>query len=59
MSPFKTYLQKAVHLFCPAILLSLFTISGFAQGRTIADFDKGWHFHLGNRSEERRVGKEC
>lgn len=48
MSPFKTYLQKAARLFCPAILLSLFTISGFAQGRIVADFDKGWHFHLGN-----------
>jgi len=48
MSPFKTYLQKAAHLFCPAIFLSLLNISGFAQGRTVADFDKGWHFHLGN-----------
>jgi len=48
MSPFKTYLHKAARLFCPAIFLSLLTISGFAQGRTVADFDKGWHFHLGN-----------
>jgi len=32
----------------PAIVLLLFTSTVFAQGRTIADFDKGWHFHLGD-----------
>jgi len=32
----------------PAIALLLFTSTVIAQGRTIADFDKGWHFHLGD-----------
>jgi beta-galactosidase len=31
-----------------AIALLLFTSTVIAQGRTIADFDKGWHFHLGD-----------
>ncbi len=48
MSPFKTYLQKAARLFCPAIFILLFALNGFGQNRTVADFDKGWHFHLGN-----------
>ena len=26
----------------------LFTIIAFGQGRTVADFDSNWHFHLGN-----------
>ncbi len=30
------------------LLLVLFTSTIFAQGRTVADFDKGWHFHLGD-----------
>jgi beta-galactosidase len=35
----------------PAMLLvlcSLINLTVLAQGRTIADFDKGWHFHLGD-----------
>ncbi|MCO5950929.1 beta-galactosidase GalB [Mucilaginibacter flavidus] len=56
MSPFRTYLQKAARLFCPAVFLSLLSISGFAQGRTIADFDKGWHFHLGNVDDGEKSG---
>jgi beta-galactosidase len=30
------------------LLLVLFTSTVIAQGRTTADFDKGWHFHLGD-----------
>ncbi|MEO6631386.1 MAG: hypothetical protein ABIN13_06675, partial [Mucilaginibacter sp.] len=48
MSLFKTILSKAIRLFGPAVLLILFSANGFSQGRTVADFDKGWHFHLGN-----------
>ncbi|MEO6977725.1 MAG: beta-galactosidase GalB [Mucilaginibacter sp.] len=48
MSLFKTILSKAIRLFGPAVLLILFAANGFGQGRTVADFDKGWHFHLGN-----------
>jgi len=48
MSSFKTYLPKAARLFCLAVLLLIFVVNSFGQGRTVADFDKGWHFHLGN-----------
>ncbi|MCR8557690.1 DUF4982 domain-containing protein [Mucilaginibacter sp. BJC16-A38] len=41
-------MQKADRLFCLSFLL-IFSSSAFAQqGRTVADFDKGWHFHLGD-----------
>jgi len=31
------------------VVLLLFTVAGFAQqGRTVADFDKGWRFNLGD-----------
>jgi beta-galactosidase len=39
------FIKKAA---MPAIALLLFTSTVIAQGRTIADFDKGWHFHLGD-----------
>ncbi|WP_158992039.1 beta-galactosidase GalB [Mucilaginibacter sp. L196] len=39
------FIKRAAML---AIALLLFTSTVFAQGRTIADFDKGWHFHLGD-----------
>ena len=48
MSRSKTILSKAIRLFSPAVLLMFFAANGFGQGRTVADFDKGWHFHLGN-----------
>ncbi len=45
----KAFLQKAAKLFCLSLTILLFTLKGFGQqGRTIADFDKGWHFNLGN-----------
>ncbi len=41
-------MQKAGRLFCLSFLL-IFSSSVFAQqGRTVVDFDKGWHFHLGD-----------
>src|ERR1700748_899508 len=39
----------AGRFFCLLILFALFTNGAFCQdGRTTADFDKGWHFHLGD-----------
>jgi beta-galactosidase len=44
---YKTFISKATSLF--AIIFFLLTsVSGFAQARSVADFDKGWHFHLGD-----------
>ncbi|HEY4325682.1 MAG TPA: beta-galactosidase GalB [Mucilaginibacter sp.] len=52
---YKASLQKAVRLLC----LSLFTfflsnVYG-QQGRTVADFDKDWHFHLGDVNDGEKV----
>ncbi|WP_428327342.1 beta-galactosidase GalB [Mucilaginibacter sp.] len=42
---------KAVKLICLPAALLLFSFNGFAQqGRSVADFDKDWHFHLGDVS---------
>lgn len=51
MSSHKTRLQHLTILFFLSITLLLFTINVFGQqGRMITDFDKGWHFQLGNVS---------
>src|SRR5471032_2217348 len=45
------FFKKAVRLFGLSLIASLFTLSGYGQqARTVADFDKGWHFHLGDVS---------
>src|SRR6185503_14653797 len=45
----KTFLQKAACLFCLVLITCIFSNKGYGQrGRTVADFDKGWHFHLGD-----------
>jgi beta-galactosidase len=45
----KAFLQKAARLFCLSLFALLFTLKGFAQSaRSVADFDKGWHFYLGD-----------
>jgi len=44
----KAFLQRAARLLCLSLITLLFTTKGFGQDRTIADFDKGWHFHLGD-----------
>ena len=37
----------------------LFTFKGFGQqGRTVADFDSGWHFHLGDMSDGEKTKPE-
>jgi beta-galactosidase len=44
----KAFLLKAGKLLCLSFILSLCAFSGFAQqARSVADFDKGWRFHLG------------
>jgi beta-galactosidase len=45
----KSLLQKSAKLLCLSLIVLLFTSKGFSQQtRTVADFDKGWHFHLGD-----------
>ncbi len=45
----KAFLQKAARLFCLSLFALLFTLKGFTQqARSVADFDKGWHFNLGD-----------
>ncbi|HEY5325860.1 MAG TPA: sugar-binding domain-containing protein, partial [Mucilaginibacter sp.] len=49
---YKAFLPKAVRMFCLLLIAVLFTFKGFGQqGRTVADFDRGWHFHLGDMSD--------
>ena len=45
---YKTFISKAASLLA-LIFFLLISLSGFAQqSRSVADFDKGWHFHLGD-----------
>ncbi len=45
----KAVLPKATKLFCLSLIALLFTLKGFGQqARSVADFDKDWHFHLGD-----------
>ena len=49
MLRYKVSFTKANSLFCLSLLLSLFTLNGYGQqGRSVVDFDKDWHFHLGD-----------
>ena len=43
----RTFLPGTMGLF-GLILLIVFTSNAYSQGRTVADFDKGWSFHLGD-----------
>ncbi len=43
----RAFLQRATRLFCLCFFALLLVSKGFAQ-RTVADFDKGWHFNLGD-----------
>jgi beta-galactosidase len=44
-----SFSQKTAALFCFCLVCLLFTFKAFSQqGRSVADFDKGWHFHLGD-----------
>jgi len=45
----KSLLQKPSRLFYLSAIALLFTLNGFAQQtRIVSDFDKDWHFHLGD-----------
>ncbi|HEY8782079.1 MAG TPA: beta-galactosidase GalB [Mucilaginibacter sp.] len=45
----KAFLPEAGRLFCLSLFALLFTFKGYGQqGRSVVDFDKGWHFHLGD-----------
>ncbi len=46
----KPFLRGAGKVFFVLAIALLFTHKSFGQ-RTIADFDKGWHFHLGDVSD--------
>ena len=49
MPAIKMFMHRAGKPVIPLVLLLLFSIKGFTQtGRSIADFDKDWHFHLGD-----------
>ena len=43
----RAFLQRATRLFCLCFFALLLVSKSFAQ-RTVADFDKGWHFNLGD-----------
>ena len=42
------FMPKALRSFGLTFLSLLLVLSTFGQGRTVADFDKGWSFHLGD-----------
>jgi beta-galactosidase len=49
MLPGKAFFKKAVRSFCLPFALVICTLTGYSQQpRTVTDFDKGWHFHLGD-----------
>jgi beta-galactosidase len=47
------FIHKAGRSFFLLVIALLFSANVFAQ-RTIADFDKGWHFHLGDVSDAQK-----
>lgn len=52
MTNYKTFMPKAGSLSGLLFLFMLIAMNGFAQQtRSVADFDKGWHFHLGDVNE--------
>ena len=48
MPAIKAILCKVGKLSFLLLISVLFTLKSSAQGRSIIDFDKGWHFHLGD-----------
>lgn len=49
----KALMRKALTPFFLLIIVLLISANVFAQ-RTVADFDKGWHFHLGDVTEAQK-----
>jgi beta-galactosidase len=57
MLPGKAFFKKAVRSFCLPFALVICTLTGYSQqARTITDFDKGWHFHLGDVTGGEKAG---
>ena len=56
MMIFKTaFLRKAARLLCLSGIALMFTLKGFGQSpRSVVDFDKGWHFHLGDVTDAQK-----
>ncbi len=51
------FVKKAARLFGLSLFAVLFTLVGYGQqARTVADFDRGWHFHLGDVSGGEKQG---
>jgi beta-galactosidase len=49
MLPNYLFVKQASRLFGLSLAALLFTLTGYSQqARTVVDFDKGWHFHLGD-----------
>ncbi|MDB5091358.1 MAG: beta-galactosidase [Mucilaginibacter sp.] len=49
MTNYKIFMPKAASLPGLLFLFMLIAMNGFAQqARSVVDFDKGWHFHLGD-----------
>jgi len=47
----KTFLQRTIGLLC-LYFIAFLPFSGYSQeARSVADFDKDWHFHLGDVSD--------
>jgi beta-galactosidase len=55
MSLITVFIKKAGKLFFLLMILCMFTFKSFAQ-RTVANFDKGWHFNLGDVSGAEQPG---
>jgi beta-galactosidase len=46
---YKAFFSKMARPLCLFIVFSFFALKGYSQpGRTVADFDKGWRFNLGD-----------
>jgi beta-galactosidase len=52
---YKAFLQKAARLFCLSFFTFFLSNVYGQQGRTVADFDKDWHFHLGDVNDGEKV----
>jgi len=51
------FVKKTGRLLGLSLISVLFTLAGYGQQtRTVADFDKGWHFHLGDVKDGESVG---
>ncbi|HWZ16245.1 MAG TPA: beta-galactosidase GalB [Mucilaginibacter sp.] len=49
MLPNHLFVKQASRLFGLSLAALLFTLTGYGQqARTVTNFDKGWHFHLGD-----------